>query len=202
MSIETWLATGKKAPLGPMDVYVMPLPLDKLREIAVVLQEKVHEELVTILKKQQEAPDAFMFIGEVLGKIDAVDIVYSLLSEPAYPDGKAVNKDLTRDHVKRYLDAPTIRGLFNVFVEVNELEELIKNLQSLPWASHLWEALTMTFGISLSNFLLPNMGLLPGKLESSLSHKSTGTSEPGISGTTQSENPTLENQDPVSRTLQ
>lgn len=180
MSLEIWLASGKTVIIGGKDFVMMPFPLGRLRSVMDGLQKEVEQTLRESAKKQDAGSfDPFEFIAEVLRRIDAVKVVYNILSEPRDPfSGEKVNPNLDSEFIEIYLDLPTLRKLIVTFVEVNELEETLKNLQSLPGIKALLDSTATIFGVGLLSTLQPSMGSVPSRSDDSPSLKSMPTSEP------------------------
>jgi len=180
MSLDVWLSTGKKVSIGGKEFVVMPFPLGRLRSVMDGLQKEVEQTLRESAKKQDTGSfDPFEFIAEVLKRIDAVKVVYNILAEPKDPfTNEVVNKDLSREFIDAYLDLPTLRKFIVTFVEVNELEETLKNLQSLPGIKALLDSTATIFGVGLLSTLQPNTGSVPSRSDGSPSLKSMPISEP------------------------
>lgn len=180
MSLDVWLSTGKTVSIGGKEFVMMPFPLGRLRSVMDGLQKEVEQTLRESAKKQDVGSfDPFEFIAEVLRRIDAVKVVYNILSEPKDPfSGEKVNPDLDPEFIETYLDLPTLRKLIVTFVEINELEETLKNLQSLPGIKALLDSTATIFGVGLLSTLQPNMGSVPSRSDGSPSLKSMPISEP------------------------
>lgn len=182
MSLEIWLASGKTVTIGGKEFTMMPFPLGRLRSIMDGFQKEVEQTLQESAKKQDAGSfDPFKFIAEVLRRIDAVKVVHNILAEPKDPfSGEKVNPDLNVEFIETYLDLPTLRKLIVTFVEVNELEETLKNLQSLPGIKALLDSTATIFGVGLLSTLQPNTGSVPSRSDDSPSLKSMPISEPSM----------------------
>jgi hypothetical protein len=206
MSLDVWLSRGKKVNIGGRDLIMMPLPLSKLVAIGNWLEETCNDVVADILgeiRKGKEAPNPLALVTKVLLRIDMSQTALIIFESPKDPLTRSpVNKDLTREFFEEYLDIPTSKDLFLKFIEINQIEDLIKNLQSLPMAKKLIEIWTLTFGIPYLSSLQQSMVSPQDKLEGSLSHKSTDTLTPATSeelglGSMENRNLTEEAKKPV-----
>ena len=183
MSLKVWLESCGKVEIGGKEVHIAPLPISRLRKVAEYLGEKTEAKFVDLIRSQQLNPNAMRFVSELLSSLDVSEIVYNLLTTSKDPDtGETINGWLTKDWLEEYLDAPAVKRIYIEFVKINELEEILKNLQSLPVARRLLENLTSTFGIALLSSLQPNMDSTPLPSVDSQYHRSMDTSEPTIAG--------------------
>jgi hypothetical protein len=188
-NIDVWLSRGKKVELGGRELTMMPLPLSKLRGVQAVLEEKIYERTHELVEDQKRSPDAMQFIADILKSMDFVDMTYHILADPKRPDDSGpINPGLTKQFVEDYLDTPTLRKLVLTFIEVNELEEVVKGFMSLPGVTKLVEVLMTTFGTTFLASFSRNSISTAGRSQNSPIHSSQDTLQP----TTVGENPPKE----------
>jgi hypothetical protein len=178
MSLDIWLSRGKKVAIGGREFMLVPLPLKRLYEIGTWLEENCNDVVKEVLATAKNSSDVnpFGMVTKVLLRVNANVIVYQLLSRPKNPDTGEPLNTITQDFIDEYLDPPTAQEFFKVFIEINQLEDLIKNLQRLPVIRRLMEVALDTFGLRYLNSLLPSTDSVPKTSEGSLSPRSTGTS--------------------------
>lgn len=180
MSLEIWLKRGQKVTVGGRDLYLMPLPLQRLYGIGEWIEEQskgVLNEAVAEIEPGKSI-NPLVIISKVMAKIDVSELAVIIFALPKDPEtGKPINPPLTKEWCDSYIDIPTAHELFMKFIAMNQLEELIKNLRSLPVVKRLMEAADLTYGIPFLNSLPRNTDLNQTQLGGSLSHKSTNSSE-------------------------
>lgn len=177
-SLGKYCETGKKESIGGKEVVIMPLPISRLKKIAGYLQDHVDAHLTEMLASQKENPNIMQMVVDVLTAMDVCEIVFHALTTVKNPEtGQPFNGDVTKEWLEDYLDIPTIQRLVPVFIEVNELESLIKNYQRLPLLGQIVESLKATFGIALLTSLPANMVSQLERPESSPSLSSMDSSE-------------------------
>ena len=185
MSLEVWMKKGTKITVGGRELILLPLPLSNLIAIGHWLEDNcndVVQEIVVDLKKGEQAPNPFSLIAKVLLRVNVSQIALVMFDSPKDPlTKKKLNDGLTVEFFEEYLDIPTAHELFNKFVEINQLEDLIKNLSRLPLVKKLIEAGTLAYGIPFLNSLQPSTVSAPKESEGSLSHRSMDTSTPATS---------------------
>jgi hypothetical protein len=159
---------------------MMPLPLQRLIGIGEWLEENCAEvvhEMISNVNGGAESPNPMVLVTRVLGKIDVAQLALNIFSYPKDPDTmEPLNPKLSKEFYVEFLDIPVAHKLFKDFVEINDIGELIKNLQSLPVVRKIMEAANLTFGIPYLNTLLANMDSTQKMSEGSPSLKSTPTS--------------------------
>lgn len=194
-SLDVWLKSSRKVTVGGRELFMMPLPLTKLYAIGRWLElnaNDVVKETITATEPG-EIPNPMVLVARVLLKVDVNEIALQIFSLPKNPDnGEQVNKGLTKEFFDDYFDMPTAQLVFKEFVELNDIGNLIKNLQSLPVVKKLMEASSLTFGIPFLNSLRLSTDSNPNKLEGSPSPKSTDLSPQTTEGSSeknQTENP-------------
>lgn len=186
MSLEVWLQLGKPVTIGGKEMLVMPLPLPRLREAIVEFDKRIWEMFKEMREDKVETPNLMQFIVDIINSFDTTELAYKLLTIPKNPETNRPVNDVTKEFLDEYLDIPSMRKLMVTFVEVNEIEGLIKNLQSLPMLKKLMEAATTTYGVKFLNFLQQNTASNLGRSQNSLSPRSTDTSVPDTTGTPES----------------
>jgi hypothetical protein len=181
MSLDVWLSRGKKVQIGGRDLIMMPLPLSKLKQIGHWLEDSCDDlvrEVRTEIRAGAAAPNPLTMVTRILLKVDVVETVFEIFSLPKDPvTREPINKDLSKEFFEEYLDIPASHSVYNAFVELNQLEKLLKNLQSLPIAKDLMTAGMSTFGIPFLNTLLQNTDSAQKTSGGSLTRKSTDTLE-------------------------
>lgn len=167
---------------------MMPLPLSRLRKIQAAIEEKVYERTRDMVADQEKTPDLMRFIADILKSLDFIDICYRVFADIKDPDThESVNKDLTKEFFEEYLDTPTLRRCVMTFVEVNELEEVVRNFRLLPGVDKLIEILTTTFGMTLLSSLPLSTSSALGRSQSSPSPSSSDTSQQTTDGSSPSQ---------------
>jgi len=179
-ALDVWLGLGKKVQVGGKEFVLMPLPLSRLRKIGDWLQNATLDEVKDVVREAKATSDPWKSVAAILKRIDIHDVVFHLFADPKDTEGTQVNPEITKEFLEEYLDTPTVRRIFKAFIEVNELEETIKNLSDLPGARRLMEALTITFGLPFLNSLQQSMGFDPNRSESSPVPRSTDISRDAI----------------------
>lgn len=185
MSLEVWLASGRKVTVGGRELLMMPLPIRRLHGLGNWLEESTKQILLEKLKTDEVVKDPFVIVKEVLLKVDLSLLCMTIFDRKDF-DGNPLNERLTKDFFDEYLDTPTIQVIVKTFIEVNQVEDLIKNLSSLPVVRKVMEAMSLTFGLPFLNSLRPSTASPQNKSEGSLSRKSTDTSTPEQSDTASS----------------
>lgn len=184
MSLDAWLSRGKKVQIGGRELTMMPLPLSRLVGIGHWLEENcndVVQEILSDMRSGKAAPNPLGMITQVLLRVDLSETALMIFGLPKDNDGNPINKNLTKQFFEDYLDIPTAHDLFNVFIEVNDLPNLVKNLQSLPIVKQVMEAWTLTFGIPFLTSLHQNTDLAQKTSGGSPTLKSTDMSMPNTS---------------------
>lgn len=178
MSLEKWLARGRKITIGGREFTMMPLPLKRLHEVGIWLTENCNDVVQEVLSARElKAVNPMDMATKVLLRVNVSEIVFDLLSKPKNPDtGESINTGLTLEFIDEYLDPPTAQEFVTKFVEINELSNLVKNLRRLPVVQQLMDVASSTFGLPYLNSLLPNTDSTPTLSEGSHSPKSTVTS--------------------------
>jgi hypothetical protein len=187
MPLEVWLESGQDVFIGGRKFVLVPVPFSRLRNVAQGIEEHVRKEYQSLLKTPSENVDLPGFIQGVVKTIDFVDVVYHLLADPKNPeDGSPVNVDVKKEFIDDYLDTPTLRRFIQKFIQVNDLEETLKNLCGLPGVKQAVEGLMATFGLALLNSLRTSTGSPLDRSQPSPFRKSTGTSQPTTTETPES----------------
>lgn len=152
--LQDWLETGKPVKIGGREFILVPVPFSRLKNVAKRVEDRVSTEYREILRKPAEKVDLPGFIQGFVKTIDFVDLIYHLLADPKNPeDGTPVNAEVSKEFIDNYLDTPTLRRFILTFIQVNELEETLKNLCGLPGVKEAVEGLMATFGLALLNSL-------------------------------------------------
>jgi hypothetical protein len=162
-----------------------PLPLRTLYSVGEWLEENSNGVIkeTTMGLKPGEVPNVLSLVTKIIMRVDVSKLIMDILALPTNPETlKPLNELPNKEFFDKFLDITTAHQVYKVFSELNDLEALIKNLQSLPMVSKLMEISSLTFGIPYSNILRQNTGSRQSKLEGSHSHKSIGTSEPEDTG--------------------
>lgn len=181
MSLDIWLKRSKQVTVGGRELYMMPLPLNRLYEIGRWLETNANDVIKETISTSKDGtvPNPIGLITTVLMRVDVSEMALKIFSTPKNPDtDEPLNPNLTKQFFDDYLDVPTAQELFYVFVELNDLERLIKNLRSLPMIRSLMEASSLAFGIPFLNSLRQNTASAQTQLGGSPSLKSTDTSQP------------------------
>jgi len=180
VSLDTWLKKSVKVEVGGRELFLAPLPLARLVEIGHWLEDNCNEVVQDVLdemKVSKETPNPLSLITKVLLRVNMSDVSMQLFARAKKPGGnELLNSDLSKEFFDEYLDIPTVKEIFEKFVAVNQLEDLIKNLYRLPIVKKVMEAGLLTYGIPYLNSLPQSMDSAPVKSEGSLSPKSTTTS--------------------------
>ncbi len=157
---------------------MMPLPLKRLYSVGGWLEKNANEVIRETIAgmKEKNPPNPITLVSRVLARVDVSQLLCDIFSMPKDPEtGKQLNPDLTKGFFDEYLDVPTGHKLFLDFVEINDVEQLIKNLQSLPAVKRLMEAGSLAFGIPFLNTLQQNTDSAQMKSEGSPSPRSIDT---------------------------
>lgn len=181
MSLEVWLKTGRKVTVGGRELTMMPLPLRRLYSVGSWLENNATDVVKETIAatNEGEVPNPMVLVARVLMRVDVAELAYAIFSLPKDPEtGEQINKGLSKEFFDDYLDTPTAQKLFKEFIEINDLESLIKNLQSLPVVKKLMEASSLTFGIPFLSSLQQSTASTQNKPEGSPSPKSTDSSTP------------------------
>ena len=171
----------------------MPLPLAKLISVIAWLEENANDVVLEVVKSGQpnNIPNPMVLITKVMSRVNFPEVVYDVFSYPKDPDTKEpINKKISKEFFEEYLDIPTAHHLVKEFAAINQVEELIKNFQSLPITKKAMEAVSIMFGIPYLNSLQQNTVSTQTPSEGSQSHKSTDTSKPITSAAPESGMPT------------
>lgn len=197
MSLDVWLRKGEKVQIGGRELILMPLPLSRLVEIGHWLEENCNEvvqDVIEELRGGKEAPNPLGLVTKVLLKVNTSQVAMEIFARSRKPGTKELlNTDLTVEFFEEYLDTPAAQELFRKFIKVNQLEDLIKNLWSLPIVKKVIEAGALVYGIPFLSSLQQSTDSVQSKSEGSHSHKSMDTSQPATSdeqeaGTSPSQN--------------
>lgn len=180
--LELWLQQGREIPIGPKTFILLPTPIAKLRGIQNWLDDTTKGVLLEALKGE-DTPSPWGLVANVLKQVDVYDLCLKIFERKHPETGELINKGLTREYLEEYLDTPATRQVILAFIEINELEEALKNLQSLPVMGSLMEALKTTFGLPFLKHLQQNTDSLPKTLEGSVSPSSDSTSGAATGGT-------------------
>lgn len=177
MSLDVWLKRGKRVTVGGRELIMMPLPLRRLYGLGSWLEENSSEVIKEIIASGSAAPNPLAMVARVLARVNVSEVCYLIFSIPRDPDtGEQINKNISVEFFDEYLDVPVAQELFKQFIELNELENLIKNLQSLPVVKKLMEASSLAFGIPFLNSLQLSTASSQNKPEGSQFLKSTDSS--------------------------
>lgn len=186
MSLDVWLKKGERIQVGARELILMPLPLSRLVEIGHWLEENCNEVVQDVIEELREgnaAPNPLGLIAKVLLQVDTSAMALEIFGRVKKPGTKELlNKDLDLEFFNDYLDVPVAQEMVRKFIKVNQLEDLIKNLWSLPIVKKVIEAGTLVYGIPFLNSLQQNTGSAQTRSEGSLSPRSTDTSGPATSG--------------------
>jgi len=168
-SIDTWLASGMKVAIGGRELVMMPLPLSYIHRLLEGFQKGVLKSLGAL--DVQKGGNALMeLIQGTLSNLDISGTCFELFSFPKHPGTKTpLNADISKEFFEDYLDTPTLRRIIQTFIKANELEETLKNLQSLPGVQAMVTALTVTLGQEYLNSVQASMALALGRSDDSLS---------------------------------
>jgi hypothetical protein len=182
MSLQKWLGKGKRVSIGGKEFLVMPLPLKTLYDVWDWLEQNCKDTIQEVLEEMKTsttAPNALELIGRVLRRVNLVDVAHHVLTITKNPEtGKPLN-EVSKEFLMEYLDLPSSKEFAVVFVEVNQLEDMIKNLQRLPIAQKVMDLVQTTLGLPFLNLLQQNMDSLQQKSGSSPSNKSDSISGAG-----------------------
>jgi len=193
MSLEIWLARGREVRIGGRKLRLMPLPLSRLHVVGNWLNENCREVVRDLIATQTtQTPDPFAMITQVLLRVDVAEVAYQLFSTSKDPEtGKPINEGLTKEFFEEYLDVPAAHELFKIFIEVNEVPDLLKNLQRLPMVQALTEISMTTLGLPYLSSLRLSTASTQRKSEGSQSLKSTDSLEGATTGTPETGNSNL-----------
>jgi len=179
--LDIWLETGRKVRIGGRELWMVPLPLGRLKKALEAFDERTKgmiKDFVT--EANQGKMDVVKFTMSVLNTYNSTDLVYEILMYGKDPDtGKPLNEDLTKEWIEDNLDIPSLRRLIVDFVEVNEIEEVLKKAADLPSVGIMIQAMTMTYGLGFLKSSQASTALDLGRSETSPSPKSTDTSNAG-----------------------
>lgn len=185
--LELWLQQGREIRIGPKTFTLLPTPIAKLQGIQNWLDDTTKGVLLQALK-DEDTPSPWGLVANVLMQVDVYDLCMKIFERKHPETGEPINKGLTRKYLEEYLDTPTTRQIILAFIEINELEEALKNLQSLPVVGSLMEALKTTFGLPFLKHLQQNTDSLPKTSEGSVSPSSDNISV-AATGDTQGNGP-------------
>lgn len=183
--LELWLQEGRKIRIGPKEFYLMPMPLSKFRYFRDWLDTTTKDVILQALKEEKN-PGPWSLVIDVVKQVDIYDFILKAFDRKDPDTGEPINKGLNREYLEEYLDTPTTRKIIFTFIEVNDLEEALKNLQRLPMVNQILEAVKQTFGLPFLKHLDMNMASVQPTLEGSASPKSASTSEAASEGTPES----------------
>lgn len=164
---------------------LMPLPLNRLHSVLKWMETNSVDVIREVVAASEEntVPNPMMLVARVLLRVDVPEVAFNIFSGPKDPEtGEQINKGLSKEWFEEYLDAPTAKMCFEKFVEINDIENLIKNLQSLPVVKKLMEVSSLTFGIPFLNSLRQSTDSAQTKPEGSPSLKSTDSLTPITDG--------------------
>lgn len=181
MGLEVWLKSGKKVTIGGRELWLMPLPLTRLYSIGSWLETNATEVLKEAVAqtKAGEVPNTMALVAKILLRVDVAELAFTIFNNPKDPETRErVNKGISKEFFEDYLDLKNAHTLFMEFVQLNDIENLIKNLQSLPMVKKLMEASSLTFGIPFLNSLPQSIASAQIRSEGSRSHRSTDTLMP------------------------
>jgi hypothetical protein len=195
--LELWLQQGREIRIGPKTFTLLPTPIAKLRGIQNWLDDTTKGVLLEALK-EEDTPSPWGLVANVLMQVDVYDLCVKIFERKHPETGEPINKELTREYLEEYLDTPATRQIILAFIEINELEEALKNLQSLPVVGSLMEALKTTFGLPFLKHLQTSTDSLPSTLEGSASPSLDNTSEAVTGGTRENGPVTVSTKGPVS----
>jgi len=175
--LDLWLELGRKVSIGGREFHLMPLPLSRLRKALAVIDDRIAGFVKDfVIETDKGEMNVLRLISDVMNSFDAGQVVYDVLTFCKDPDtGEPINK-VTKEWLDDVLDIPTLRKVIVEFVEVNEVEDIIKKAQSLPMVSQLLDAMKMTYGLALLKSSRQSTDSAPVRSESSPSPKSTDTS--------------------------
>ena len=183
MSLDKWLARGKPIMIGGREFLVMPLPLTRLHELGIWLETNCKEVVREFFADAKaEKPNPLVMVSKVLMRVDTAEVIHNLLITPKNPETREPINSVTLDFISEYLDVPSAHEFYTAFVEVNDLESLLKNLQRLPIVKNLMEAASLTFGIPFLSSLEQSTVSHQKRSEGLPSRKSTATSAPVSTG--------------------
>lgn len=174
-ALELWLQKGKPINIGPKEFLLFPLPLTEIGKVQGWIDGTTKDVLLEAMK-EEKTPSPWGLIADVLKQVDVYELCLTVFGTRHPETDEPINKGLTREYLEKYLDTPTTQKIILTFIEINELEEAIKNLQRLPMVGSLMEALKSTFGLPFLTHLATSTDSLPGTSEGSVSPKSSNTS--------------------------
>jgi len=172
--LDRWLSRGKKVVVGERELILMPLPLSALVDVGDWLEENCNEVVQEAIHLAEGGVNPLSLVYRVILRADTAEICLRLFTRKK-PDGTLVNEGLTKEFFFDSLDVPTAHNIFNAFVEINEIDGLLKNLQSLPVVREVLTSMGSTFGLPFLNILQQSTGSTQKTSEGSQSHRSTGT---------------------------
>jgi hypothetical protein len=146
--------------------------------------------------KEEKTPGPWGMVADILKQVNVYDLCMEIFDTKHPETGEPINKGLTLEYLQEYLDTPSARKVILTFIEVNELEEALGNLQSLPVVGSLMEALKSTFGLPFLTHLQTSTDSPQTQLEDSHSRNSTSISEDSTGGTPASGLSEVESQKP------
>jgi hypothetical protein len=177
--LQLWLARGRKISIGGRELLLMPLPLSRLADLGDWLEKNsndVVQEAIAAMSTSDKVPNPLELITSVLLRIDTAAIAYEIFTAVKHPEtGKSVNEDLTIQFFQDYLDVVVGKEVVLNFIEVNQLDDLIKNLSRLPTVKKLFEIVSTSIGLPYLNSLHQSMASTPSPSEGTHSPKSTDT---------------------------
>ena len=183
MSLDVWLKKGKPVVIGGREFIMLPLPVSRLFKVMNWLEENANDVISDVVKNTEpgKVPNPMVLVTRVLSKVDTSQVIFDILSYPKDPDTKqCINKEISKEYIEEYLDIPTAHSIVKVFIELNEIPDIIKNLQSLPVIKKLTDIASFVFGIPFLNSLRLSTDSTQSVSEGSHSPKSTGMSEQTI----------------------
>jgi hypothetical protein len=190
--LEIWLQQGKEIQVGPKTLLLLPTPLFKLRGVTRWLDDTTKGVLLEAMKTGDKDLSPWGIMAGVVREVDVPELCVRIFERKNPQTGEPINSTwkpyvpwiprwgrwipLDKAFFEEYLDTPTARRIVLAFIEVNDLEEALKNLQSLPVVSNLMEVLKSTFGLPFLTYLAKSTGSSPGTSEGSAFPKSSSTS--------------------------
>jgi hypothetical protein len=184
--LEIWLQQGKEIQVGPKTLLLLPTPLYKLRNVTKWLDETTKGVLLEALKDGDKDLTPWGIMAGVVREVDMTELCLRIFERKNPQTGEVINAGIDKEFFEEYLDTPTARRIILAFIEINEIEDAIKNLQSLPVVRSLMEVLKSTFGLPFLKHLQENTDSGRGTSEGSASHKSSSTSVEQFSDTQES----------------
>lgn len=181
--LEIWLAQGKEIQVGPKTLLLLPTPIVKFRNVTRWIDETTKGVLLDALKNGDKDLTPWKIMADVVREVDVAELCMRIFERENPQTGEAINAGIDKKFFEDFLDTPTTQRIIKTFIEVNDFEEAIKNLQRLPMVQSLLEVLKSSFGLPFLTSLVQNMDSNLGTLEGLPSLKSSTTSEGAFTGT-------------------